>query len=100
MTVQERIKQLMNDKGWSEYKLAKEAQLSQSTVTKIFDRNNAPTLPTIEAICGAFNMTISQFFADDGEPITLTPEQKAHLELWGSLDDKQRQKLDEFLKTI
>lgn len=100
MTVQERIKQLMEKMGWSEYKLAKEAQLSQSTVTKIFDRNNAPTLPTIEAICKAFNITVSQFFADDGEAVTLTPEQKVHLELWGTLDDEQRRKLDEFLKTI
>lgn len=37
MTVQQRIRELMEQRGWSEYRLAKESGLSQSTVTKIFD---------------------------------------------------------------
>lgn len=61
MTVQQRIRELMEQRGWSEYRLAKESGLSQSTVTKIFDRNNLPTIPTLEAICKAFHISLSEF---------------------------------------
>ena len=54
MDVKERIKLLMKEKDWSEYRLAKEAKLPQSTISHLFKRNNAPTYPTIEAICKAF----------------------------------------------
>lgn len=43
MDVLERIKQYMEEREWSDYKLAKEANLSTSTVTNIFSRNTAPT---------------------------------------------------------
>lgn len=76
MTVQERIRKLMEVKGWSEYRLAKEAHLPQSTISHMFKRNNAPTIPTTEAICHVFGLTLSQFFADEGEAVVLTEEQK------------------------
>lgn len=91
MDVQERIKQLMDVKGWSDYKLAKEAELPQSTISHLFKRNNAPTYPTIEAICRAFGITMGQFFADEGEAVVLRPDQQELLLLWGTLTDEQRQ---------
>lgn len=48
MEAQKRIRQLMEKRGWTDYRLAKEANLSHSTVTNMFNRNNAPTLPTLE----------------------------------------------------
>ena len=47
MNVQKRIRELRNERGWTDYRLAKEANLSHSTVTN----NNAPTLPTLKAVC-------------------------------------------------
>jgi transcriptional regulator with XRE-family HTH domain len=91
MDVQERIKKMMEAKGWSDYKLAKEADLPQSTISHLFKRNNAPTYPTIEAICRAFGITKAQFFADEGEPVVLTPDQRELLMLWGTLSEEQRQ---------
>jgi len=90
MDIQERIKQLMDQKGWSEYKLAKAANLPQSTISHLFKRNNAPTYPTMEAICRAFGITMAQFFADEGEPVVLTSQQKELLILWGTLTEEQR----------
>ena len=66
----------MEERDWSDYKLAKEANLSTSTVTNIFSRNTTPTLPTLEAICRAFGITLAQFFTEDEEPFALTSEQK------------------------
>lgn len=71
MDVQGRIKALMEERNWTDYRLAKEANLSHSTVTNMFNRNNAPTLPTLEAMCQAFVITLAQFFANEDE-MTLT----------------------------
>ena len=80
----------MEIRGWSEYRLAKAANLPQSTISHLFKRNNAPTFSTIDAICSAFHLTMAQFFADAGEPIVLTSEQRELLIQWGSLSDEQR----------
>lgn len=70
-----KIKQLMEEHRWTNYRLAKESNLSHFTVTKMFNKNNAPTLPTLEAVCKVFGITMVQFFSDD-ELHALTPEQQ------------------------
>ena len=84
MDAQGRIKDMMAERGWTEYRLAKESGLSHSTVTNMFKRNNAPTLPTLEAVCAAFGITLTQFFAE-GNPLELTEEQQALFTRWSTL---------------
>lgn len=69
MDAQKRIRKLMEERGWTDYRLAKESGLSRSTVTNMFNRNNVPTLPTLEAVCKAFGITLTQFFSE-GNPFT------------------------------
>ena len=78
MDAKVRIKQLMQEKNMTEYRLAKLSGLSQSTISNIFLRNTAPTIPTIEAICGGLGISMAQFFSEDGceEAVYLTEEQK------------------------
>lgn len=90
MDILVRLKQLMEEYGWSEYRLAKNANLSQSTVTNIFRRNSAPSFSTLSAICQAFNITLAQFFSDGKELIELTTEQKALLLKWSMLNEEQK----------
>jgi len=87
MDAQKRIKQLMEERGWTDYRLAKEANLSHSTITNLFKRNNAPTLPTLEVICRAFGITLAQFFAEGGEAVEITDEQR---ELFASRGQRKR----------
>ena len=83
MDAQKRIKQLMSERGWTDYRLAKEANLSHSTVTNMFSRNNAPTPPTSEAVCKAFAITLAQFFLEGDEDF-LTGEQRLLFSKWSS----------------
>ena len=99
MDAQKRIKQLMEERGWTDYRLCKESGLSASTVANMFNRNNSPTLPTLEAICGAFGITLSQFFAEDNV-ISLTEDQLRLLSSWGRLSEKQRKLLLDFFDTM
>lgn len=99
MDAQKQIKKLMEERGWTDYRLAKESGLSHSTVTNMFNRNNAPTLPTLEAVCRAFGITLAQFFSE-GNPLELTEEQKMLFARWSSLTEKQRNLLLELMDTM
>ena len=57
MDAQKRIKQLSEERGWTDYRLAKESGLSHSTVTNMLNRNNAPTLPTLESVVEGVGLT-------------------------------------------
>ena len=100
MDAQKRIRQLMEERGWTDYKLAKESGLSRSTVANMFNRNNAPTLPTLEAVCKAFGITLAQFFSEGDDPATLTEEQRILFSRWSTLTDKQKRLLLELMGTM
>ena len=99
MDTQKRIRELMEERRWTDYRLAKEANLSHSTVTNMFNRNNAPTLPTLEAVCRAFGITLAQFFAEGGEA-QLTEDQQKLFSKWSTLTDRQKQILLELMDAI
>lgn len=76
MDVIQRIDDIMKERGWSYYKLSIESGLSSSTITNIYRRNTVPSITTLEAICNAFGITLSQFFAEEEDFVQLSPEQK------------------------
>lgn len=58
-----RLRELMNSRGWSEYRLAKESKLSMSTISNIFHRGSIPSIPTLETLCNTFGISLGQFFS-------------------------------------
>ena len=93
LDVQQHIRELMEERGWSEYKLAKMANLPQSTISNLFKRNNVPTLYTLEAICKAFGMTLAQFFSEG-------KEQRALFAKWATLSEEQKRVLLELINIM
>lgn len=87
--IKEKLKELQQQRGWSDYKIAKEAGLSANTVSNIYRRNNLPSIPTLQAICAAFGVTMSQFFAED-ELVEVTQEQQRLIREWTRLNDEQK----------
>ena len=100
MTIQERIQHFMNERGWTNYKLAKKAGLSETNVINIFKRNNAPSFDTLASLCDAFGITMSYFFAEEGEPVILTEEQRQLLLQWSKLNEKQKDIILELISNI
>ena len=84
-----RLQQLMDERGWTMYRLAKESGLTESTIANIYRRNAMPSITTLEMICQGFGITLAQFFADE-EMVELTPELKAVFENWRSLTPTQK----------
>lgn len=99
LDIHKRMKELMEERNWTEYKLAKEAGLSQSTISNLFKRNMLPTIPTLETICGSFGLTLSQFFAE-GNIISLTSQQKELINCWNVLSEEQKEALLQLMKTM
>ena len=48
----------------------------------------------------AFEITLSQFFAEDNDPISLTDEQLELLKIWDTLNHEQKVALLELLKIL
>ena len=90
MNTNERIVALMRERGWTEYRLAKESGLSQSTIANLFQRNTVPSISTLESICSGFGITLAQFFSD-GNFVELTDEQVEFFEKWKYLSPEQKE---------
>ena len=89
MDVNNRIKELADARGWTEYRLAKESDLSSSTIANIFHRNSIPSIPTLEAICKGLGVTLSQFFAETNL-VELDAEQQKVFSNWRFLTNNQK----------
>ena len=64
--VLKRVTELRNERGWSLYRLAKEADISYSTLSNTFSRSNVPSVSTHLRICDGFGITLSEFFDEQG----------------------------------
>ena len=100
MDTLDRIRQFMEERGWTEYRLAKESGLSQSTITNMFNRHTAPSVPTLEAICQGFGITLSQFFMDSGNMVELSEDQLAMFQQWSKLTKRQKELIAELIQNM
>lgn len=78
------------ERGWTEYQLAENSGLPQSTISSWYRKNMVPTIPSLEKICTAFGITLSQLFAEGDAPVSLTESQKKLLEQWTRLSEDQQ----------
>lgn len=67
MDVLKKINKMRIDRGWSIYRLSTESGISQSTLTNMFNRETLPSITTLECICSAFDITMSEFFLEECE---------------------------------
>lgn len=95
----ERIRELMQIREWTEYRLVKETKLPASTIANIFHRGTTPSIVTLEIICSAFGISLCQFFAD-GPTYSLTQEQVELLNKWAVLSKDQKKAVLELMSKM
>lgn len=100
MDVIKRIDMLMKERNWSDYKLSAESGLSSSTIANIHRRNTVPSISTLESICSAFGITLSQFFTEDSHTVQLNKEQQDLFDRWISLTDNQKELIYRIIKEM
>ena len=91
MDVLTRLSQLMEERGWSKYQLAKRAGISPSTLNSLFRKNNAPTIPTLQNLCDALSISLSDFFLEHPSDAELSAEEKELLNYWRNSTPKQKE---------
>ncbi len=90
MDILKRIKTLQNERGWSNYQLAQEAAMTQSTLTNMFARETLPSITTLTAICNAFGITLSEFFNENQTAIMLSNEELELINSYKKLTKKNK----------
>lgn len=82
-------------RGWTEYTLAENSGLSQSTLSTWRRRNLQPSVASIERICGGLGISLSQFFLEEDD--ISAEEQREILTLWYRLSPAKRAALKKML---
>jgi len=100
MDIRAKIDAMRKERNWSVNKLATEAMLTQSTVANIFSKGYVPTFPTLEAICEAFGITLSDFFSDSIDKSQLSYFESALLNEVSKLGEAEKNSLLSFLTNI
>lgn len=94
-----RLRELRSSSGLSANKLGRSADLDQTMIYKIERGEAIPSLPALERICSALNITMQDFFAGDTtEAANLAirdalEDDAELLEFWTELEQREELKL-------
>lgn len=99
MDIKERLEILMNERGWTIYRVAKEADIPWSTVRNMFKRNTEPSVATLESICSGMGITLSQFF-DVDNTLGISEEQRILLENYNRLSSNNKRIISELIESL
>ncbi len=94
------ITKYREERGWSEYQLAERSGLPQSTISSWYRKNMIPTVPSLDKICTAFGITLSQLFSEEDMMLSVTESQKKLLECWAKLNIEQQDAVLNLIKTM
>ncbi len=92
-----RIEELLAQRGWSKYQLAKEANLSQSTISSMINRGNNPAVSTIESCCKAFGITMAEFFDADLQDKEFSLEERRLIHDWRNLSPEMKNAVQQMI---
>ena len=73
------IKDLCKKRHVSKYRLAQLTGIAQSSLGRIVANESTPSLQTLEKICSALDVTLSQFFQNEKE------NHLSDMEIWNDL---------------
>ena len=99
MDAKARLQSLMNERGWTIYRLAKESDVAWTTIRNMFARNTEPSIATLESLCKGMGITLSQFFDVDNN-MGLSPVQVRLLQEWSRLQEKDKRLVADLIDSL
>lgn len=98
MDYKSRIQEFLDAKGWTINKLADEAGFTHSTVYKLMNNENrSPTLATLETICTALEISLSDFFDDS---YNISPEATLLITCYDRLDVRDQEIISKLVQIM
>jgi len=98
--ISNRIDELCNTHKISRYRLSQKTGITQTALSKIISQKSIPNIVTIEKICNAFEITLSQFFMDKNTLLELTDVQYEILNTWNDLNEDEKRIFLNFIRSI
>lgn len=99
INILEKIMNFRQERNWTEYQLAEKSGLPQSTISSWYRKNQIPSVQSLEKICSAFNITLSQFFSETNL-IELSESQSQLIHEFNRLNQIQQKAILDLLSTI
>lgn len=93
MDILRKINKMRLDRNWSVYRLSVESNVPQSTITNMFNRETLPSINTLASICQAFGISLSEFFAEENEPIEYNSRERELLDMFNSVSNEARESI-------
>lgn len=97
MDIIRKIESMKAERGWTDYELAQHALITQSTIASMKARNSPPKFDTLQAICNAFGITLSQFFLEDEQVEVLSKQEKQLIDGFRKLPQNKQKSLIDLL---
>ena len=98
MDVLKKINKLRLERGWSIYRLSVASGISQSTLNNMFNRETLPSITTLECICSAFDISMSEFFSD--EVLGSNPEEEELVKLYRLTSSEEKNAVLNILRAL
>ena len=98
MSINDKIKNEMDSRGWSVYQLAKRSKLSKTAIMSWFkDIPTKPIYSSIKKVAKAFGMSIEDLVSENKE---IDKQKQQMLELWNRLEIEEKENVINIIKTI
>lgn len=98
MNIGERIREIRKSSDMKINQLAQIVGIDRVYLSDIERGKHTPSLKTLEAICSALNVSLSAFFAEEGQE--LEPELRRLMETAKKLTPEQRESLQKLMETM
>lgn len=105
MDVKNKIREIMNEQGYTIYSLSKASGLSQTSIANWYNKiQNEPSVSALEKICDVFGITMAELFATENDVmLPCKDEFKDMYHKWQRLTPIQRNAIkvhiDSYVKT-
>lgn len=79
MKISETVKKLRKEKGWTQARLAMEANISQQAVSFIERGRNEPSAEMIRTLADTFGVSISELMGEDQQAVPAIVREEQHI---------------------
>ncbi len=97
-----KLKDIMEEKGITEYKLSKLSNVPQSAINSMFNKYNNPSIYMLECLCKGLGITLSQFFYQEQDKADIMQDTNFILlsQEWDKLNQEQKKALLNLLQSF
>ncbi len=92
------LRTLRQRRGWSQEELAERSGIQVETISRCENQRLTPTLPTLEALAQAFEVTVASLLGEGGDRPVLNERELRLLGSWRALSPGAQEALLVFLE--